>query len=277
MVPPRARTGAVFLLTDYGTDDEFVGILHAVVLRLAPGAPVVDLTHAIPAHDVRAGARALGRAAPYLGPGVVVGVVDPGVGGARRNLALQVTGYGGGPSSLVGPDNGLLVEAAEILGGVDVAVVLPPGGGDDDRPRTFDGRDVFAPAAAALWRGATAAELGVPVDPASLVRLPDPFSEMAKGELQAEVLWIDRFGNAQLAVDASVAGSAGLIPGAALAVTAGGRRHAARRVRSFAELAHDEVGVLADANGRLAVVCNKRSAATVLGLEVGDVVTVGWT
>jgi S-adenosylmethionine hydrolase len=142
-------TGAIFLLTDYGHADEFAGVVRAVIARDAPGAPVVDLTHEIPAFDVRAGALALVRCVNHLGPGVVVAVVDPGVGTERRALGIEVGWAGadpGGPSHLLGPDNGLLPWAADALGGARRAVSLPTHG-------TFDGRDVFAPVAARLWRG----------------------------------------------------------------------------------------------------------------------------
>src|SRR5579864_8280675 len=116
-----ADRGAVFFLTDYGGADEFAGVMRAVVARHAPGAPLVDLSHDLPPFDVRAGALALERAAPFLGPGVVVGVVDPGVGSPRRGVAATPAGANG-PGYFVGPDNGLLVWALEALGGVAAAV-----------------------------------------------------------------------------------------------------------------------------------------------------------
>lgn len=298
---PVLDAGCVFLLTDYGDADEFAGLLRAVVARAAPGAPVVDLTHNIAPFDVAAGARALERCAAHLGPGIVVGVVDPGVGSDRRPVALGVPD-GPGPRALVGPDNGLLVPAAEALGGPTAAVVLPPPVG----ATTFDGRDVFAPAAARLWRGDALPSVGTPVDPDSLVRLPAPHRVVGPGRVEAEVLWIDRFGNAQLAAGPADADAAGL--GGALEVrTASGREVPVRRVRAFAELAagagrvplaaaaagaagaagpgrvppvagapggRAPVGLVVDANGRLALCCDRRPAAGVLGLAVGDVVVV---
>ncbi|MGH9017182.1 MAG: SAM-dependent chlorinase/fluorinase, partial [Acidimicrobiales bacterium] len=173
--------GAVFLLTDYGDDDEFAGLTRAVIRRLAPAAPVVDLTHGIPPFDVRAGAHALTRCVGFLGPGVVVAVVDPGVGSDRRAVAVEVGGAVGvevgvgvgvgvevdpgpgnaatGPRYLVGPDNGLLVGAVDLLGGpVGVVSLTAPGlpsrAGRAGAGATFDGRDLFAPVAARLWAGA---------------------------------------------------------------------------------------------------------------------------
>jgi S-adenosylmethionine hydrolase len=276
--------GAVFFLTDYGQADELAGVVRAVLARLAPGAPVVDLTHEVPPFDVRAGALALERAAPHLGPGVVLGVVDPGVGSPRRAVAVGLAG-GERPRALVGPDNGLLGPAADALGGATGAVVLPRAAGEDQV--TFDGRDVFAPAAAALWRGEALDALGEPLDPADLVRLAPPVLEVGEASLRAEVLWVDRFGNVQLAATAADGRAVGAVPGCRVEVevATGGpeegasRRVPARMVRAFADLAGaqtaaPELGLLVDANGRLALVCDRSPAATVLGVRSGDVVVV---
>ena len=209
--PPRT----VFFLSDFGTVDEFVGVVHAVIAARAPGTTVVDLTHHIPPYDVRAGSHTLERAVPFLGPGVVLGVVDPGVGTARRGIGVQVAPTGAA-LAFVGPDNGLLVAAAEAAAEAPVArdveltrPPLPP-----DRGSTFDGRDLFAPAAAALCAGAVLEDLGEPIDPASLARLIGGVVEQGRLHdgracLRAEVTWVDRFGNLQLAAtvaDARVAG-----------------------------------------------------------------------
>ncbi len=263
--------GAVFLLSDYGATDEFAGIVRAVVARLAPGAPMIDLTHEVPPFDVRAGALALERAAPHLGPGVVLAVVDPGVGSERRGVALS-TRSARGPRALVGPDNGLLVWAAELLGGPDGAVVLARPAG---APSTFDGRDVFAPAAAALWRGEPLSALGEPFPVSELVHLAAPRVERNPGRLEAEVLWVDRFGNVQLAATPADGRASGLLHGGAIELEAAGRVHGARLVGAFEELAGSDLpGVLVDANGRLAVVCDRRPATTVLGVQTGETVTL---
>lgn len=325
--------GAVFLLTDYGDDDEFAGLTRAVVHRAAPAATVVDLTHAVPPFDVRAGALILTRCVGFIGPGVVVAVVDPGVGTARRAVAVEVRPDRGpgptGPRYLVGPDNGLLGWALDLLGGpAGVAVLTPP-----PRPitagvtsavisgATFDGRDLFAPVAARLWAGAGLGDVGLPVDPTGLVRLDDPVLRVADGTIEAEVLWVDRFGNVQLSGGPDDADAAGLGPaatagvdltigpGADRAATAGADRSATagadpsvgpatrpvRWVAAFADLSADPtahsatltdvgaagevtddppVGLMVDANGRLALVCDRRPAATVLGVHTGDIVTL---
>ncbi len=248
----------------------------ATLLRHA----IVDLTHGIPPFDVRAGALTLSRCVTYLGPGVVLAVVDPGVGSGRRAVAVTVRGApgptGAGPRNLVGPDNGLLGFAVDALGGASAAVALPGAGSVGS---TFDGRDLFAPVAARLWAGATLNDVGMPIDPESLVRLPAPrvivspgAAGTGPGSVEAEVLWVDRFGNVQLAAGASEVTRAGLV--GTLEIRTGTATRRAVLVPSFAALAPDDVGLLLDANGHLALVCRLRSAATVLGVRPGDIVTV---
>jgi S-adenosylmethionine hydrolase len=296
------RRGAVFLLTDYGYQDEFAGVTRAVILREAPGAPVIDLTHGVPPFDVRAGALTLSRCVVHLGPGVVIAVVDPGVGSGRRAVAVAVrgnpaltaggpggpsgpwgpsgpSGPGGpsGPRYLVGPDNGLLGWAVDALGGAEAVVALPPTlppAGPDGGPGggTFDGRDLFGPVAARLWSGATVNDVGLPVEPTGLVRLAPPRVVVTPGSVEAEVVWIDRFGNAELAAAGGELVKAGLEGG--LEIGSGGAGTKARLVSSFDALADDDVGLLVDANGQIALVCRERSAATVLGVGPGDMVTI---
>jgi hypothetical protein len=264
--------GSVFFLTDYGHADEFAGVVRAVLARHAPGVPIIDLTHGVAPFDVRAGALALTRAAPHLGPGVVLAVVDPGVGTTRRAVAVSVrtTPGGSGPQHFVGPDNGLFPWAIDVIGGVERAVELPPPS-VDGAGVTFDGRDVFAPAAARLWQGQPLAELGHELDPSTLIRLTPPRRSASPGELEAEVQWVDRFGNVQLAAGPDDLIAAGL--GAELEVVAGASERA-RQVTAFAELGPGALGVVVDANGHLALVCDRQSAATVLRVQPGDVVTL---
>ena len=141
-----ARFDTITFLSDYGTGDEFVGVVHSVIRSIAPEVRVIDLTHEIRPYDVRAGSLTLGRAAQYLCPGVVLAVVDPGVGTSRRGIAVEV---GGGQSYLVGPDNGLLASAVAMSGGATAAIELTNPTYQLPAPgATFAGRDIFAPAAA---------------------------------------------------------------------------------------------------------------------------------
>jgi S-adenosyl-L-methionine hydrolase (adenosine-forming) len=267
----------VFFLSDFGSKDEFAGVVRAVLRRLAPAAVVIDLTHEIPPFDVAAGARTLLRALPYLGPGVVLAVVDPGVGSARRGVALAVGERE--PRMFVGPDNGLLLPAAELAGGPIAAVELERGAPEPDAT-TFDGRDLFAPAVAALCNGSPLAELGTPIDPDTLVRLLLPLSRhsrLADGRIVrwAQVTWVDRFGNLQLSASPSdedpevfaLAWPEG--EGGASGAAAG---RMVRKVGAFAELRAGELGVIVDANRRLALVVREGSAAELLGVGTGQVV-----
>ncbi len=267
--PPRPPAGgAIHFLSDYGLADEFVGVVHAVLAARTPGVPVVDLTHAVAPFDVTAGARVLERAAPHLGPGAVLAVVDPGVGTDRPGVALEVATTAG-PRHWVGPDNGLLPAAAEAVGSlVGVTLLDRP-----DRPGTFDGRDVFAPAVAALVTGQGPERLGRPGDPADLVRLPRPLAEAGTDDdgrfVRLEVTWVDRFGNVQLAASDELTA---LVRSGNPLRAAGGRP--LRSVRAFAELGPDELGLLIDANGHPALVAARASAAERLGLTTGSVVVL---
>ena len=268
--------GSVFVLTDYGLADELAGVLRAVIAREAPEARILDLTHAIPPFDVRAGALSLVRAVPHLGPGVVLGVVDPGVAGNRRAIALE-SGSTTGPRHMVGPDNGLLVWAAEALGGIEEAVELRRPDDRDDPEKhgvgsTFDGRDVFAPAAAALWRGTPLGHVGMRIEPAGLARLEAPRLSTSPGEVETEVLWVDGFGNVQLSAGLEDADRGGL--GDLVEVLIGGAARRARRVKAFCELDKEELGLVVDSNGQLALVGDRSPAARTLGLDAGDTVTL---
>jgi hypothetical protein len=289
----------VFFLSDFGTEDEFVGVVHAVIAARAPGTTVIDLTHHIPPFDVRSGSHTLMRAVPHLGEGVVLGVVDPGVGTVRRGVGLAVTLPGGGRMSFVGPDNGLLVAAAESVAEAPIAAAVelrrdpvPP-----DRGATFDGRDVFAPAAASLCVGTPMADLGEPIDPESLVRLMGGVVEQGRLHdgracLRAEVTWVDHFGNLQLAATVADARVAGIPASGTIALAArveSGREYLdglphslvpdgvqLRCVEAFGDLKQGEFGLLVDANGHLAVVAGEASAARWLNVVAGELLILAW-
>jgi S-adenosylmethionine hydrolase len=257
---------AVFFLSDYGLVDEFVGVVHAAVQRVAPDVPVIDLTHQVPSFDVASAARVLERAAPYLGPGVVLAVVDPGVGSERRGVALEV-GTEVGPRWMVGPDNGLLLPAADLLGGPRRAVALAGAS-------TFDGRDVFAPAAARLAAGGALEALGPRIDVGGLVALPaDPAPvSVSAGVMTTSVTWVDGYGNVQLAGDGPIWDQLGVGLGATVLVgpsdrTVQDRPARARQVSAFSSLEPGELGLLVDANGLHALVLDRASAATALGIS----------
>ncbi|MEM1335390.1 MAG: SAM-dependent chlorinase/fluorinase [Actinomycetota bacterium] len=273
------RRDTVSFLSDYGLDDEFVGVVKAVIRDLAPHASVIDLTHGIAPFDVRAGSLALARSIAYVPSGVIVAVVDPGVGTERRGVAIEVAG---GEGVLVGPDNGLLAPAVAMAGGAERAVALtdtehhlePVGA-------TFDGRDVFAPVAAALCNGVDLTELGEPVDVDLLTPGVIPLPQVDEATAITQVLWVDRFGNVQLNVGPDdlgpTFGDHVSLRCSAPTDPTGGTVRRASRVRAFAELSAGAVGLAVDSSGMLSVVMDQRSAADELGLDVGDQVTISPT
>jgi len=269
--PADLRYDTISFLSDYGRVDEFVGVVHSVIRTLAPGVTVIDVTHDVPAHDVRAGGLTLARSAQYLAPGVVLAVVDPGVGTDRRGIAVEV---GDGASVLVGPDNGLLASAVAMVGGATRVVELTSTEHRLEAPGpTFDGRDVFAPAAAALCRGVPVGDLGAEIDPLTLRPGMLPLPQIEDDGIGAEVLWVDRFGNVQLNL-----GPDDLVPlgveGDRITVRIDGAERTARRVGAYAELGPGELGLAVDSYGLLALVLDQRSAADELGLAASAAVTV---
>lgn len=262
------RYDTVSFLSDYGRTDEFVGVVHSVIRSIAPQVRVIDITHDIEPYDVRAGGLTLVRAADYLAPGVVVAVIDPSVGTSRRPIAVEV---GGGSSVLIGPDNGLLAPVVQYCGGAGrVVEITNPDVRFTTEPGTFDGRDVFAPAAAHLCNGLDLAELGPSVDPVTLFPAMIPLPRDDDGRLHAEVLWIDRYGNAQLNVDPDDIEHLG--EHVRLVFDSGPRF--ARRISAFAQLEPNELGLLVDSYGLLSIVYDKRSAAAELDLRTASAVTI---
>lgn len=255
--------GWVALLTDYGRRDGFVAACHGVIARIAPDVRVIDITHDVPPQDIRHGAAVLAQTVPYLPPAVIVGVVDPGVGTARRGVALAA-----GESVLVGPDNGLLCWAAAALGGTKEAVALV--GREYHLPArsgTFDGRDVFAPVAAHVARGTPLADLGSRAD--GLVVLPEPEVNVRVGRVETEVLTVDHFGNIQLAARQSDLDSAELAAGT-VAVELNGQTTVAVRGSVFADVRAGGVLLYVDGAGHAAVAVNQGDAASALGARPAD-------
>lgn len=256
----------IVFLTDYGLADEFVGVCHGVIARIAPEARIIDLTHAVPRQDVLRGAIALSRAAAFMPEDAVyLAVVDPGVGSERRSIAVEA---GSGPL-LVGPDNGLLSMAWGELGGASRAVEIT----SERVPlhpvsATFHGRDVFAPAAAHLAAGLALDELGPAVDTSRLATVDLPGPMVTPGAVAARVAGVDGFGNVQLNVRPADLDMAGL--GGSLEVC--GRVLA--RVSTFSDVPEGGAAAIVDSQGFVALVVSHGSAAQVLGLDRGDTVTL---
>jgi S-adenosylmethionine hydrolase len=266
----------ITFLSDYGDTDEFVGVCHGVIARRCPTARVIDITHGIPRHDVQTGALVLRGALAYMPAGVHLAVVDPGVGTAgprgRRAVALRTAAE---KRLLVGPDNGLLSLAAERLGDVleafdvgDSAVRLQP------VSRTFHGRDIFAPVAAALAAGEPPASLGNPIAVDELCRLTLPRAELTGGGLRAHVLRADTFGNLILDASAEQLAAAGISAGATLSVNAAGGVHSARHASTFAEVPAGALLLYEDALQMATLAVNLGSAAARLGIGPGEELVV---
>ena len=258
----------ITFLSDYGLRDEFVGVVHAVIARQAPEARVIDLAHGIPRHGVLQGALTLARALPFAPRGVHLAVVDPGVGAARRAVALQTADD---DRLLVGPDNGLLLPAAERFGGIAAAVEISASPWRlEPVSATFHGRDVFAPVAARLAAGEPLGEAGPPVEPGELVRLERSQSQVDGGVLVAHVVETDTFGN--LALDARLRDLKGtdIRLGDAIAVRRDTRRAPGVFARTFADVAQGGLLLYEDAGGSLAVAINGGDAGRLLGAGRGD-------
>lgn len=276
-------TRPIFFLTDFGLTDTYVGVVKAVILGIAPDAQIVDLTHDVPAQDVRGGAFALLTAAPYLpAEAVVLAVVDPGVGTVRRPIAVQAGGR-----TFVGPDNGLLSwavgqgsihrapteassEGARFIAPETTVVVL-------DRPRfwlpnvsaTFHGRDLFGPVAAHLARGVPLTELGSPGDAIQTIPFPSVRHDLdGQGHMVAihgEVVHVDRYGNLITSL-----GTADLPPHPMIGI-------AGQQIEGLSphyQPGSDTVIALIGSSGLLEIAVPNGSAAQVLEVGVGETVTV---
>ncbi len=255
----------ITFLSDYGYDDNFAGVCRAVIGRIAPDSGIVDIGHGVPRQDVRRGAIQLATALPYTLPGVHLAVVDPGVGSGRLPIALRTAGD---DRFLVGPDNGLLMPAAQVFGGVESAVDLSESTYRlEPVSATFHGRDIFAPVAAYLANGFALAEVGTEIDPASLATTDVPAAVIEAGRITAHVLTTDTFGNVVLNIGAEHLQAAGLSGVDRLVLTAGGAEHVVPLGTTFADVGEGELVIYLDSNSALSLAANRASAAAALGLE----------
>jgi S-adenosylmethionine hydrolase len=261
----------VTFLTDFGLQDDFVGTCHGVIKRIAPDVEVIDLTHGVrPGHVLQA-ALMLANVLPYMPAGVHLAVVDPGVGGGRRALALR----DGEGRFHVGPDNGLLLPAAERFGGVAAAHELAnPDYSLQPVSRTFHGRDLFSPAAAHLAAGVAIDELGPPIAPEELVRLEIPQPEVGQSRIRATVLAVDRFGNLALNLAREHLDGAGVVPGTRVELTCRGDSFFAVAARTFGDAAPGELILYEDSYRNVAVAVSRGSAAAVLRAQEDSTILI---
>jgi len=252
-------------LTDFGLEDGFVAACHGVATRIAPAARVIDITHLVPRGDVRRGAAVLAQTVPAMPPAVHVAVVDPGVGTARRAIAVQA-----GPGILVGPDNGLLSWAITALGGASYAVLLSNSAlWNQPVSPTFHGRDIFMPVAAHLITGTALADAGTEIELAGLVMLAPPTNRMLDGEAEGEVLSVDRFGNVQLSIPASAAATLGITFGSSLLIRCNRQELVAPYLETFGSAAPGELVAFTDSAGLISLAVSNGNAAETLSLPPG--------
>jgi S-adenosylmethionine hydrolase len=267
-----SRREVVTFLSDYGLEDEFVGVCHGVMLRIAPWLKVVHLDHNILRHDIRHGSIVLQQSVSYLPDAVHLAVVDPSVGSDRRSVVIRCRSE----AVFVGPDNGLLLPAAEGCGGVRDAYEIK-----EERylltpvSRTFQGRDVFAPAAAHVARGVDPSELGPHVDPSGLVRLEIAEAWMHDDHLHAEVLQVDRFGNLQLNLTADVVHQLDLPSAARLEVRMEGHRLNVPFAKTFSDVEPGEFVLVEDSYRRVSLAINHGDAASKLQAGARSTAIVG--
>jgi len=264
----------ISFLSDFGHSDEFVGVVHGVLAKLAPESRVIDVGHGTPRGDVKAAALSLTRAIQYLPEGVALVVVDPGVGSERKALALE-TEWG----FFVGPDNGVLSPAVAMVGGALVMVSIDnPEARIPSPGETFHGRDVFAPAAALLASGEAAIrDLGPEVSPDAvqplLLPLPDTQGRLVTGE----AWWVDRFGNVQTNIGPDDLAAVGLAPGSVLTVKVGATLHTIPWAATYSDVDPGEALVHVDSAGLIAIAIREGAADEELNLAAGVAVTLAGT
>ena len=260
----------VTFLSDFGLQDDFVGTCHGVIKRIAPDAEIIDITHGIPATSILQGALVLANTIQYMPVGVHLAVVDPGVGGIRRPVALRDSDG----RLYVGPDNGLLVPAAERAG-IDVAHELAnPAYALETVSRTFHGRDLFSPAVAHLANGVPIGELGPPLDPDALVRLDLPQPRIGESRIEAVALYVDSFGNIALNLTREDAEGAAIVPGTQVELDLAGERYFAVAARTFADARAGDIILYEDSYGNMSIAISSGNAAQLLHTFPGQSVRI---
>ena len=260
----------VTFLSDFGLQDDFVGTCHGVIKGIAPEAQIIDLSHGIPPQHVLQGALVLANTLQYMPVGVHLAVVDPGVGGVRRPLALRDASG----RFFVGPDNGLLIPAAERAGIAAAHELANPTYALETVSRTFHGRDLFAPAAAHLARGVPVEELGPPVGVDALVRLDLPEPELGQSRIGATILYVDNFGNIALNLTREHVEQVGIIPGTQVELELGGERVFAVAARTFADARVGDIILYEDSYRNMSVAVSGGDAAELLSANAGQSVRI---
>ena len=255
----------VCFLSDFGLQDDFVGTCHGVIARIAPEARIIDVTHGIPPQAILQGALVLASTLPFMPTGVHLAIVDPGVGGVRRPVVLKDNEG----RFFVGPDNGLLLPAAERAGIDEVRELANPDYALESISRTFHGRDLFAPAAAHLANGVPLDDLGPPLAADALVHLDLPQAVFEGGAVAGTMLYVDSFGNIALNLTRDDIERIGVVPGTRVELEVGGRRYYAVSARTFADAGFGEVILYEDSYRNMSVAVSGGSAAVTLHARQG--------
>jgi S-adenosylmethionine hydrolase len=262
----------VTFVSDYGLEDEFVGVCHGVMQRIAPDLQIIDIHHNVMRQHIRHGAVVLAQSIMFLPEATHLAVVDPSVGSQRKAIAIK----SGSGQVFVGPDNGLLVPGAEQCGGIEAAYELT-----DERflltpiSQTFQGRDVFAPAAAHIASGVDPAELGPSIEPGDLVRLEMPEPWVHDDHLHGEVLQVDRFGNLQLNIQREDLAKVDLADRTRLELRTEGHRLKVTQAGTFSDVEPGEFVVIEDSYRHISLAVNNGDARARLRADAGSTVIVG--
>jgi S-adenosylmethionine hydrolase len=263
----------ITFLTDFGLQDDFVGTCHGVIAGIAPDARVIDVTHGIAPQAVLQGALVLRNTIGYLPVGVHLAVVDPDVGGDRQAIAVRTRDG----RTFVGPDNGLLLLAADEAGVEAAHELTEPRYRLPDISRTFHARDIFAPAAAHLANGVSIEELGRALDPGSLVRIDVPAPELGRTQIGATVLSVDRFGNVATNVRREHIEALGLADGDRVEIRLTFDRYFAVVAGAFADAPPGELLLYEDSYGLVTLAISRGNAARLTGVSSGDEVRIART
>ena len=260
----------ITFLSDFGLKDDFVGTCHGVMKGIAPEAQIIDITHGIPPTAVLQGALVLANTVVYMPVGVHLAVVDPGVGGPRRAIALR----DGEGRLYVGPDNGLLLPAAGRSGLEAAHELANPEYALETISRTFHGRDLFSPAAAHLASGVPLEDLGPTLDPETLISLDLPEPVISNGVLLASLLYVDSFGNIALNVTRDDVERLGIVSGTRIEIELMGERYYAVMARTFADARPGDVILYEDSYRNMSVAISRGSAARMLHASPGQTIKI---
>ena len=252
----------IVLLTDFSEPDGFAGVMKGVILSIHPGAQIIDLAHGLPPQDIRGGAFLLASHAPYFPRGTIfIGVVDPGVGSNRRGILIQTNRF-----FFIGPDNGLFSWALRNEKVKRIVEITNPKWMLETKRSTFDGRDVFAPAAAHLAKGVALSRFGPDLN--HLVELPWPEPQKRKNAWKGEVIHVDRFGNLISNLHRDL-----LKPGGRKKVLLG-RKVIGPIRRSYSAVKAGESVALFSSAGFLEIALSGANAAKILGEKTGSKITL---